>query len=412
MDTRLFVLFAIPAFVAPIVLDLLVSRWQRRERYRANDLTTNLSLSMLSTSVGLAVTVATLGIYQAVHTRFAALAWPVDSVATWLLAFVAYDFLYYCAHRCHHRIALLWAAHVVHHSGEDMNFGLALRQSLFGEVTIWIFFLPMALLGIPPEVYLAIAGLQLLYQYSIHNTYVPALGWLEKVFVTPSQHRVHHGRNGPYIDKNYGNVLVVWDRMFGTYQPERREEPVAYGLRTGVNSWNPLVINLGYFAELFGKFRRCRGTVDKARALFYPPDWRPAYFADRDRAHKHDGASAPRKYDPAIPSAAARYGIFQLLVMLTTFVTLLWNITELSWPLLIALSAFLLATAVAMAGIFEGRRWVWYGEFVRLGGALGLATVIVAADKMPMLVAAALVVYGGLSSVYLYAFRRHFRPAI
>lgn len=413
MDTKMLVMFAVPVFFGPILIDLLVGKLQKRSRYRANDLTTNLSLSMLSTLVGLAATVATVGIYVYLHKEFALFGLATDHMATWLLAFIVYDLLYYCAHRAHHRVALLWAAHVVHHSGEDMNFGLALRQSVFSELTVWIFLLPLAVLGIAPEVYLAVAAFQLVYQYSLHNTYIGNLGWLEKIFITPSQHRVHHGRNHQYIDKNYGNVLVIWDRLFGTYQRELPEYPVAYGLRDGVKSWNPLTVNFQYLGKLATKVRRSHGIGDKFRALVREPEWLPAYLpSEQFKSGDEDVPSRVfRKYNPVISRITARYSLFQFLAIFAAFVALLWTVDELQ-PLHISiLAGFIAITAVVTGGIFEGRNWAWPVDFARIV-LLALLLMVTTWGEFPgALPPIMIATYCGISMAYLFGFRRFFHES-
>lgn len=407
-------MFAIPIFFGPILIDLIVGQIRGRSNYRASDLTTNLSLSMFSTLVGVAATAFTLGAYIYLHKEHALFELKTDSALTWVIAFVVYDFIYYCTHRAHHRVALLWAAHVVHHSGEDMNFGLALRQSVLSELTMGVFFLPMAVLGIAPEVYLGITALQLIYQYSIHNTYVGHLGVLERIFVTPSQHRVHHGCNRLYLDKNYGNVLVVWDRLLGTYQPELAAHPPVYGLREGVKSWNPLTINFQFLQKLLGKAKHSRGIRDKVRTLVKPPDWLPGYvLADPFRHGDEDMPSARfRKYDPKISPAAFGYVLFQFFMTFAAFVGLLWMAQDLQPVQIAALAGIIFVTALVIAGIQNGSAWFWHAELARL---VAIAAAVLWGVMQKQLVgvtpAVFLEVYCAISLLYLFRFRLHFHPA-
>ena len=176
-----------------------------------------------------------------------------------------------------HTVNAPWAGHVVHHSSEDYNLAVALRQGTFQGVFSWVFYLPLAILGYPPAWFAAMASFDTLYQFWIHTRAIGKLGPLELVFNTPSHHRVHHARNPKYLDKNYAGTLIIWDRMFGTFQPEE-EEPV-YGLTKPLNSWNPLWANLHVSRDLFNDAWLAPRMVDKLRIWFMPPGWRPEGLA-------------------------------------------------------------------------------------------------------------------------------------
>lgn len=403
-------MFAIPVFLAPILVDLAVGWIRKKSSYRANDLITNLSLSMLSTLVSVIAAIVTLGIYVYLYNEYALFEFRSGRTLNWLFAVVAYDFLYYWTHRAHHRIAMLWAVHVVHHSGEDMNFGLSLRQSVFSEFTMWIFFLPMALLGIAPEIYLGVTALQLIYQYSIHNTYVGHLGWLEKILVTPSQHRVHHGWNRLYIDKNFGNVLVLWDRLFGTYQPEMSTDPVVYGLRDAVKSWNPLTINFHYLQKLASKVRFSRG-VDRVLALIKEPDWQPAYLPTGSlrQGDKDVSPVAWSKYDAKIAPTISGYCLFQFLMTFILLVALLGTIENIKSGEIVISAGFLFWTAFAMGALLDGRAWFWYAEIFRWVALSCLFFGGVLLGQQPAIeLAVFLGLYCGISLLYLSCFRLKF----
>ncbi|MCY1021337.1 sterol desaturase family protein [Pyxidicoccus sp. MSG2] len=406
MDTKTYVLYALPIFFAPVAIDLASARLKGVSRYRLNDLLANLMLAILGILVGLVLTGATLWVYTAVQ-RYAPFQLAPGDVTTWLLAFIVYDCLYYWGHRAHHEVALLWAFHSVHHSGEDMNFGLALRQSILGEATSWPFFIPMALLGIAPEVYLGVAGLQLAYQYTLHNTWVPALGRVERLLVTPSQHRVHHSRNRPYIDKNYGNILVLWDRLFGSYQPELADHPPVYGVRHGIRSWSPLTINFLPFAELFRKARACRGLVDGLLCLVKGPAWQPASLRSERFMEADDGPSASfRKYDPPLSPRVAVYCAAQCAALVGLSAWVLWNLGALSGGVLLAAGVLVAANALTLGGLLEGRRGCWHMELFRLAGVV-LAALLVAGTSART-EALTLVSYAALSAAWLTGFRNDF----
>jgi hypothetical protein len=185
-----------------------------------------------------------------------------------------YDLCYYWLHRAGHEVAIFWAAHVVHHQSQEYNLSTALRQTASGGLLGWIFYLPLALLGVPPLLFGIVALVDLLYQFWVHTEHVGKLGWFDRVFCSPSNHRVHHAVNEGYVDRNYGGILVVWDRMFGTFQEEH--EPCVYGTRAPLNSWDPLWANLEVYAGLAATAWRTPRWRDKLALWFKPPGWEPA----------------------------------------------------------------------------------------------------------------------------------------
>ncbi len=196
-----------------------------------------------------------------------------DTWWTFPLAILVADFTYYWMHRCEHEVRLFWANHSVHHSSPEFNFSTALRISWVDALIEWVFFIPMILIGF--SVAETVVGLVVVvaYQSWIHTEKVGKLGWLDKIFNTPSVHRVHHGSNAQYIDKNYGGLLIIWDRMFGTYEPE--EEKVIYGITTPLETSNPVRINFHEYLMILRDLRRARSLSNALGYLFRRPGWRP-----------------------------------------------------------------------------------------------------------------------------------------
>ncbi|SEJ24708.1 sterol desaturase family protein [Paraburkholderia diazotrophica] len=194
--------------------------------------------------------------------------------------FAAQDLLYYVFHRCSHRVRWLWAAHVVHHSSERMNFSTAFRQSLMYPVAgMWLFWIPLALLGFPPKQIVGIVLINLAFQFFVHTQAIGKLGWLEYVLNTPSIHRVHHARNACYIDRNYAGVLVIWDRLFGSYVGEDANEVPVYGIVEPLHTYNPLKATFHEWASMACDVARVRGWRNRLNALFAPPAWAAQYHA-------------------------------------------------------------------------------------------------------------------------------------
>jgi alkylglycerol monooxygenase len=278
------IVFATSVFIFLIALEFF---WSRRassrthgqQPYRLNDAISSISLGILSQLVGAVSIFLSLGIYALVYGAFAmAVDLPVMEVwgtwYGWVLALLFYDLCYYWHHRAGHVVALFWAAHVVHHQSQHYNLSTALRQTSSGVLFGWIFYIPMAIAGVPPLVFGIVALVDLLYQFWVHTEQVGKLGWFDRVFCSPSNHRVHHAVNDAYIDKNYGGILVLWDRLFGTFQEEY--EPCVYGTRDALNSWNPVWANLEVYWALAQDSWRTRHWGDKLRVWLKPPIWRKA----------------------------------------------------------------------------------------------------------------------------------------
>jgi sterol desaturase/sphingolipid hydroxylase (fatty acid hydroxylase superfamily) len=227
--------------------------------------------------------------------------WYLDGRVAWITAFIFYDFLYYWSHRAHHRINILWAAHSVHHHGEEFNLSTALRQTSSGFLITWIFFIPAFILGTPPSVFASVAAFNLVYQFWVHTEHIPKLGWLESVLVTPSHHRVHHAQNEQYIDSNYGGVFIFWDRIFGTFVEENAKTKVVYGTVIPLGSWSPVWANFsGYFFIAMGMIRAARFR-EKVWVLFCPPAWCDATRSEKHSVNKHSGMHLP-KFNPPMDS--------------------------------------------------------------------------------------------------------------
>jgi sterol desaturase/sphingolipid hydroxylase (fatty acid hydroxylase superfamily) len=221
------IVYAIPVFMLTILLEAWVARRRGVAVYDIPDAITSLHHGLLSQVTNAFTKIATLGIYIAVYEAYRFTEWSMSSIPLWILALVLYDLCYYWAHRMGHEVNVMWASHVVHHSSEYYNLSTALRQTSTGALFGWVFYLPLAVLGIPWQMLVIVGLIDLLYQYWVHTELIGRLGILDRILVTPSNHRVHHGQNDYCIDKNYGGILVLWDRLFGTFADERDDEKFA-----------------------------------------------------------------------------------------------------------------------------------------------------------------------------------------
>lgn len=265
---------AVPLFVLAIVLE---ARWASRHGlalYRGADLRVSVSMGILAVLVEIVPRLLAVAVMVKLHDIS-----PLRDIVkhqwwAWLLLFFLDDFSYYWFHRSNHEVRLLWAGHVNHHSSQYLNFGTALRQGVGERVHKYLFWLWLPLLGFDPAMIIIMVSISLFYQFWIHTTSVGRLHpWFEAVFNTPSHHRVHHASNVRYLDRNHGGVLIIWDKLFGTFSPERDDDPVVYGLTSNINSDNIVWVALHEYVAIGRDFRRAARWRDRLRYLFLAPGW-------------------------------------------------------------------------------------------------------------------------------------------
>lgn len=263
--------------MAPVFLGLIALEawyWRRRDpaKYSLVDTLSNAGLALMHQAADAVAWLLVIGLYYAVYQYRLfdlgdATFWTIVALA------LAQDFFYYWFHRASHRIRWLWASHVTHHSSERLNLSTAFRQSLTYPISgMWVFWLPLALIGFEPTHIVAVVAINLGFQFFVHTQAVRKLGWLEYVFNTPSHHRVHHARNAKYIDRNYAGVLIVWDKLFGSFVAEDDEVPCEYGIIGQVHSHNPITLTFHEWLAMFRDAGRARGWRGALRQLFGPPE--------------------------------------------------------------------------------------------------------------------------------------------
>jgi sterol desaturase/sphingolipid hydroxylase (fatty acid hydroxylase superfamily) len=267
--------YAIPGFVALLLLELWLSRASAQGKashgYEVRDTFASLAMGVGSLITKIPV-VAAVYAFNTFLYQYRVFDMP-EVWWIWPLLFFAEDFCYYWFHRTHHEIRFLWAGHINHHSSTHYNLSTALRQPWTTYVSGAIFWAPLPLLGFSPELILTAQAISLIYQYWIHTELIGSMGAFGWVFNTPAHHRVHHGRNPIYLDRNHGGILIIWDRLFGTFEPE--SEPVDFGLTTNIQSFNPLFIAFHEFVAIARDLRGCKRMGHALRYLFWPPGWSP-----------------------------------------------------------------------------------------------------------------------------------------
>ena len=309
-----YVPLAVPFFLLAILLEFIFGWLKNNNTYRLNDTVSSLFMGSLSTASKIVLIGVGGTVFYAIETYYAL--WRMDDslLITWIFAFVAYDLCYYCFHRIGHERQIFWASHVAHHQSEEYNLSTALRQTSSSFLLNWIFYVPLFLIGVPAKVFVSVASINLIYQFWVHSQHIPKLGWYELFFVSPSNHRVHHATNDIYIDKNYGGVFIIWDRMFGTFQEEQEDEPCVYGIRGPIRSFNPLWANIHIYLGIAKDFFRTEKVKDKLRVLVARTGWQPDDVAKKFPAKEYNPKTYV-KFDPIVSKLISFYGFIQLIVL-------------------------------------------------------------------------------------------------
>jgi sterol desaturase/sphingolipid hydroxylase (fatty acid hydroxylase superfamily) len=383
-----YIVYAIPVFFLLIGLELAIARAQEKDYYSLDDSVSDLGCGLISQIFEVALKTFLFAGYLYLFAHHRLFEIPTRSVAAWVACLLSLDFLYYWFHRKSHEVNAFWAAHVVHHQSEEYNLAVALRQGAFQTAFSWIFYLPLALVGFPPVMFLTVSSIDTLYQFWIHTRAIGRLGPLEWVLSTPSNHRVHHGRNPKYIDRNHGGILIVWDRLFGTYAAEQ-EEPV-YGITTPLRSWNPVWANLHYWVGLVGHARRAARPMDKLRLFLARPGWLPEDLGGYQAPPEVDAATTSRRTSAA-PAGLQAYVVVQGAIALWLGIVFLDG--QASWPAAErwTMAGFVIVSLAACGGLLERQRWAVPLEIARLAAAVPLvyAAAVVPASWVPATVAAA-----------------------
>ena len=325
--TMNYILMAIPVFFVLIMLELAWTHYKKQDVYRLNDAVNSLAMGILSRVTQILYAAIPFSFYSYFYEDFALFQWQ-SNAWTWIAAFVLYDFSYYWVHRIGHTMNISWASHVIHHSSEEYNLTTALRQTSVPNVIGWVFYIPLAFMGFPPIVLLAVGSLNLLYQFWVHTQAIDQMPkWYEFLFVTPSNHRVHHAKNKVYVDKNFGGVFL-WDRIFGTFQPELKEEKVIFGISTQLASWNPIWGNVHVLTALCKDAWRTKSWKEKFTLWFRRTGYRPADVEAKYPIIKSN--QAVKKYDTPLSFSAKVYVILQLTLVSLGIFILMHNIESLA----------------------------------------------------------------------------------
>ncbi|EON77007.1 Sterol desaturase-related protein [Lunatimonas lonarensis] len=364
--------YTMPVFLLLILVEQLAARRMGKQVNRSLDSVSSISSGMtnvIKDVLGLTISLLTYD-------------WLVGHVAifkinaTWLtyaVTILVIDFKGYWVHRWEHRVNILWNRHVIHHSSEEFNLSCALRQTVSTVFDYFAFLLlPAAVLGVPVEVMAVVAPIHLFLQFWYHTRLIGKMGVLEKIIVTPSHHRVHHAINPIYMDRNFGQLLILWDKWFGTFQEELEEEPCVYGITRPARTWNPLKINFQHFWLLLRDAYHARSWKDKLRIWFMPTGWRPEDVKQRYPVYTIADLQAYAKYDPPGSSGFSIWAWTQLLVCYGLLIYLFAHLVTIGFSHAAVYGGFLVLSIYAFTELMDRNPHAWAFELVKATVGLGI----------------------------------------
>ena len=357
-----YIVLSIPIFFLLIGVEIIIDKLRHTGYYRLNDSISNINAGITEQVSGAFAKLFVTGLYVLLYEKARLTTMP-DNWLTWTVLFLGIDFFYYWFHRYAHEINFLWGGHVVHHQSEEYNLSVALRQGAFQKFGSFMFYLPLALLGFNPVLFIVISQFQTLYQFWIHTKLIHKMHpVLEYVLNTPSHHRVHHGRNPEYIDKNHGGTLIIWDRMFGTFREEQTE--VVYGITQPLNSWNPLTAQLSVWKNLFRDVAHAKGLTHKWQMLVKPPGWYPPELGGPKAPPQVD--STVPKFNTVIPAAMNVYVFIHFVIALGIASYFLFSFDSFNLQTRVLIASLVIFSITVIGGLLELRFWAYVSEWVRL----------------------------------------------
>lgn len=358
-------MYAIPVFLLLVVFEKWYGWKKGKDTVVVMDMVSSLMSGITNVTkdvLGLSVAIISYGWLV----KHLAITHIENNIAVILISFIALDFSGYWIHRIQHTTNIFWNAHIVHHSSEEFNLACALRQSISVFFRIFTFFLlPAALLGVPAQVIAVVAPLHLFMQFWYHTQHIDRMGFLEKIIVTPSHHRVHHAINPEYIDKNYSQIFIFWDRLFGTFQEEKKEITPVYGITRPASTWNPIKINFQHLGLLMKDAWHTNKWSDKLKIWFMPTGWRPADVEEKFPVYKISDVYHFNKFNPTHNNALEKWSVFQLVLMLPYLFYLFGNIASIGSPGIFYYGLFIFLSVYSLTELMDGNKYAIVWEIIK-----------------------------------------------
>ena len=357
--------YAIPGFILLILAEYIISRWKGVEVNEGMDTISSISSGITNTLkslVGLSLIIIS---YEWMVDRIALIEIK-STVLVYIITFIGLDFAGYWSHRFNHTVNLFWNRHIIHHSSEEFNLACALRQNVSAIVAIYFFlYIPLALIGIPAEVVAFVAPIHFFAQFWYHTRLIDKMGFLEYIIVTPSHHRVHHAINDEYLDKNYSEIFIVWDKLFGSFQRELPEKPPVYGVKKPVNTWNPFLINFMHLWGIIKDAWRTRSWWDKVRIWFMPTGWRPDDVAGKYPITVTTDPYTRIKYKSDSSYLLKVWSWIQLVITVGLMYYLLISIADLEFIQIVKYTIFLAISIFAYTSLMDRHIISVYAESIK-----------------------------------------------
>ena len=371
-------LFAMPVFLILVLLEKWYGWYKGNEKVYNMDMLSSLTsgITMVTKNIlGLSITILS---YELLVNKLA-LTQIKPSWLTFPIAFIAIDFSHYWIHRLEHKINFFWNSHIVHHSSEEFNLACALRKTISSFIKLFTFLLlPAALLGVPSIVIATITPIHFFAQFWYHTRYIDRMGFIEKILVTPSHHRVHHAINKEYLDKNLSQIFIVWDKLFGTFQQELPDVPPVYGITRPVQTWNPIKINAQHMWLLITDSWRTKSIKDKFRIWVMPTGWRPADVEEKYPVFKINDVYHFEKYGKKNPLVLSTWTWVQMLILFFFVSYLLGNIATIGNPNMFIYGFFVFMYVYALTELMDGSKYAIVWEFLK--AAIGIAAIFYIGD--------------------------------
>ena len=399
--------FAIPSFFILIFIESIIAKKRGIIVNNYADMISSLSSGLTNTiRDGLKLSIAIVSY-----------SWLVDSISIYsinysissvLIAFIVLDFAGYWVHRLTHRVNILWNRHIIHHSSEEFNLSCALRQSISNTLKFTaIFMVPAALIGVPASIFAIIGPIHLFMQFWYHTRLIDKMGWLEKIIVTPSHHRVHHAINPEYIDKNYGQILIIWDKIFNTFQEEKADTVPVYGTLTPVSTWNPILINFKHLWQIVKDAWCTKSYKDKFMIWFKPTGWRPEDVKRKYPLLKYSDPYSQIKYKTELDSTLVPWVWAAFIITSMLMMHLFIVLESIEVHMSILYSSFLMISVFSYTSLLDLKRYYIATEFVKV--VLGLFILILNNFLWlgeNTLLTVFIIIYLSISFIFIFIVRR------
>jgi alkylglycerol monooxygenase len=370
--------FVMPIFLVLIVIEKIYGHYKGEDTSPTMDSVSSISSGMVNSVkdvLGLSITLIT---YQWFESKFAIIHLEANLLA-YIIGFIVIDFYGYWSHRLSHQINFLWNKHAIHHSSEEFNLACALRQTVSSFVNLFTFLLiPAALLGVPPKVIAIILPIHLFLQFWYHTKHIKKMGFLEKILVTPSHHRVHHAINPIYMDRNHSQIFIIWDKIFGTFQEELDAVPPVFGITRPAQTWNPFRINFQHLWLLITDAWRAEKWKDKLTIWFKPTGWRPENFEEKYPVNKITDVYAFEKYGTQHSNKLMYWSLFQAITTLLFITYMYKSIAIIGLPNVFIYGAFIFLTVYSYTELMDTRKTAVFWEGIRF--LFGIAIIVYLGD--------------------------------